>query len=94
MFLKDAILKCLSSSDEVSFGRAMSGIAFLACILWDTFFVGFAAHKFNIQLMNVHDILPTSEQLIGQAEFCSACYGIHKVTELVTAFANRRGPNV
>lgn len=93
MSFKDAILKCLSSSDEVSFGRAMSGIAFLACILWDTFFVGFAMHKFYFQAMNIHDVLPSSEQLIGQVKFCAACYGINKVTELISAFSGNRGNN-
>jgi hypothetical protein len=81
--------KCLSSSDEASFGRTMSAIAFVACILWDTFFVGFAAHKLNLSVMNIHDILPTSEQLQGQVWFCGACYGINKITEIFSAFAKK-----
>jgi hypothetical protein len=89
MSLKDALIKCLSSSDEVSFGRTMSAIAFIACILWDTFFVGFAAWKFNVLTMNVHDILPASEQLRGQVTFCAACYAINKVTEIMSAFGSR-----
>jgi hypothetical protein len=90
MNFKDLLTKCLSSSDEVSFGRTMSAIAFLSCILWDTFFVGFAAFKFDFHFMTVHDILPTDTQLIGQVQFCAACYGINKVTEIIAAFAQRK----
>lgn len=86
--LKGALKQCLSSSDGVSFGRTMSGIAFLACILWDTFFVGLAAYKLNFSAMGIHDILPTSEQLRGQVYFCAACYGINKVTEIVSTISS------
>jgi hypothetical protein len=83
------ITKCLSSSDEASFGRTMSGIAFLACMLWDTFYVGFAAHRLDVSHMNIHDVLPTSEQLQGQVLFCGACYGINKITEIFSVFSKR-----
>lgn len=92
MSFKDIIIKCLSSSDEVSFGRTMSAIAFTSCILWDTFLVGFAAWKFNAT-MNVHDILPTSEQLRGQVTFCGACYAINKVTEIMSGFSSANRNN-
>ena len=70
----------------------MSAIAFIACILWDTFFVGFAAHKLgNFEHMVISDILPTSERLMGQAYFCGACYGVTKIGDIITAF---RKPNV
>ncbi len=90
MNLKDALLKCLSSSDEVSFGRTMSAIAFLSCILWDTSFVLYAMFKLDLTHMGIHDILPTSEQLQGQIWFCGACYGINKITEIFSAFSNRQ----
>lgn len=89
----DYLKKCLSSSDEVSFGRTMSGIAFLFIIGWDTFFVVYASVHCDLTKMNIHDILPTSEQLIGQVKFCAACYGINKVTEVITAFAQSRQGN-
>ena len=90
MNLKDALLSCLSSSEDVSFGRTMSAIAFLSCILWDTFFVVFAAYRLDLTHMGIHDILPTSEQLQGQVWFCGACYGINKITEIFSAFSNRQ----
>lgn len=90
MDFKTALQKFLSSSDEVSFGRTMSFIAFMMCLGWDTFFVGFAAHKLDLHLMNIHDILPTSEQLQSQLYFCAGTYGINKFTELASAFANWR----
>lgn len=89
MSIKDAIIKCLSDSNEVSFGRTMSATAFLACLSWDTFFVVFAALKFDIAHMSVHDILPNSDQLWGQVTFCGACYGINKITEIASAFSKR-----
>jgi len=89
MNVKEALLKCLSSSDEVSFGRTMSAIAFLSCILWDTFFVCYAAYKLDLTHMGIHDILPTSEQRRGQVWFCGACYGINKITEIFSAFSKR-----
>lgn len=89
MSLKDAIINCLSSSNEVSFGRTMSAIAFLACLSWDTFAVGFAAHKLGYPGMSIHDILPTSDQLQGQVLFCAACYGINKLTEIISAFTKK-----
>jgi hypothetical protein len=89
MNFKDLLVKCLSSSDEVSFGRTMSAIAFISCILWDTFFVIFAAYKLDFAHMVIRDILPTSEQLQGQVWFCGACYGINKITEIFSAFSKR-----
>lgn len=86
------IIKCLSSSDEVSFGRTMSAVAFLSCILWDTFFIGFAAYKLDLTHMAVQDILPSQSILSGQVGFCAACYGINKITEILSFFG--RKPNV
>jgi len=90
MNFKEALLKCLSSSDEVSFGRTMSAIAFLACILWDTFFVGYAAFKLDFGHMLIRDILPPADVLQGQVVFCGACYGINKLTEILSAFSKRQ----
>ena len=84
MAFKDLLVQCLSSSDEVSFGRAMSAVAFSACILWDTFFVLFAAYRLDFNHMSIHDILPSSEALQGQVVFCASCYGINKVTEILS----------
>lgn len=89
MNFKDAILKCLSSSDEVSFGRTMSAVAFLSCLAWDFFFVGFAAYKLDLTHMNIQDILPSTDRLLGQVQFCAACYGINKITEIASAFAKK-----
>ena len=89
MNFKDAILKCLSSSDEVSFGRTMSAVAFLSCLAWDFFFVGFAAYKLDFTHMNIQDILPSTDRLLGQVQFCAACYGINKITEIASAFAKK-----
>jgi len=93
MNFRDALIKCFSASDEVSFGRVASGLALIACLSWDTFFVIFAALKLDLHLMNIHDILPTTDQLHGQILFCSGAYAINKATELVTAFSQyRKGP--
>lgn len=89
MGFKDLIVKCLSSSDEVSFGRAMSAIAFVSCILWDTFFIGYAACHLNWDHMVIQDILPSTERLLGQVKFCAACYGINKITEIASVIANK-----
>jgi hypothetical protein len=83
---KQLLIKCLSSSDEVSFGRTMSAIAFLACILWDTFFVALAAYKLDFHFMTIHDVLPTNDQLLGQVKFCAACYCITKISDCVSMF--------
>lgn len=83
MSFKDLLAKCFSSSDEVSFGRTMSAIAFMACMLWDTFFIAYAAYKYNPAIMRIADILPTAEMLKGQLMFCAGCYGITKIGDIV-----------
>lgn len=87
MTIKEALAKCLSNSDEVSFGRTACAISTLCCLAWDTFFVAFAAHKLDFNHMQIKDILPPEDILRGQVMFCAAFYSITKIGDLANAFS-------